>query len=176
MSLTLLRRGFTVVRQYRIVHERMLLEWLMRTYPPGSWTTNVRLGMPHPEVARVSLTPEERRMLWITLPMADAVVLLPDRVDIIECLVRPEWWKILMLKVYGKLFPMTEEFRPHWGKPINLVLVTAILNPFMEWVAREETIRVIHYRPIWIDQYYAGLMPRKRLPPKIKLPKGEGSP
>jgi len=80
-----------VVRKYRIVHERMLLEFLTRMYPPGTWRTNVRLGMPHPEIARVAVTPEEQRMLLITLPMADAVVLLPERVDIIECRVRPEW-------------------------------------------------------------------------------------
>ena len=162
-------------RKYQIVHEPMLLEWLLKTYPPGTWRTNVRLGMPHPEVARVAVTPEEKRMLTITLPMADAVVLLPDRVDIVECIVRPEWWKILMLKVYGKLFPMTEEFRHERRKPIDLVLLTAILNPFMEWVAREEGVRVVRYRPIWIEPYYAGTPARVRTPPKISLP-GERGP
>ena len=162
-------------KQYRIVHEQMLLEWLLKTYPPGSWRTNVRLGMPHPEVARVAVTPEEKRMLVITLPMADAVVLLPDRVDIIECVVRPEWWKILMLKVYGRLFPMTEEFRDHWTKPVKLILLTAILNPFMEWVARDEGVSVIRYRPIWIEPYYGATPARVRTPPKITLP-GERGP
>jgi len=165
-----------VVRKYRIVHERMLLEYLLRTYPPGTWRTNVRLGMPHPEIARVALTPEEQRMLLITLPMADAVATLPERVDIIECLVRPEWWKILMLKVYGKLFPLTEEFRQHWDKPIRLLLLTAILNPFMEWVAREEGVDVTHYRPIWIEPYLVTLRPRQRTAPTITLAEREGSP
>jgi len=159
-----------VVRKYRIVHERMLLEWLLRTYPPGTWHTNVRLGMPHPEVLRYAVTPEERRMITITLPMADAVVTLPDQVHIIECLVRPEWWKILMLKVYGRLFPMTQEFKQHWHKPIHLILLTAILNPFMEWIARTEGIRVIHHRPVWLEPYYGTLRPRQLQPPKITLP------
>jgi len=165
-----------VVRKYRIVHERMLLEFLMRTYPLGTWRTNVRLGMPHPEIARVAVTPEEERMLLITLPMADAVVLLPERVDIIECLVRPEWWKILMLKVYGKLFPMTEEFRQHWRKPIRLLLLTAILNPFMEWIAREEGVAIQHYRPIWLEPYLVTLRPRQRTAPTIQLAVRERSP
>jgi len=161
-------------RTYRVVHERMLLEFLLKTYPPGSWFTNVRLGMPHPEVARVALTPEEERMLWITLPMADAVVILPDRVDILECIVRPEWWRITQLKVYGKLFPMTERFREHWKKPVRLILLTAILNPFMEWLARDEGISVVLYRPIWIDPYYGTLRPRQVTAPKIALPGEEG--
>jgi len=161
-----------VGKMYRIVHERMLLEYLLKTYPPGSWRTNVRLGMPHPEVARVALTPEETRMLMITLPMADAVVTLPEEVHILECLVRPEWWKITQLKVYGRLFPMTEEYRDHWEKPIRLILLTAILNPFMEWLARDEGVVVIRYRPIWIDPYYATLPAYRRTPPKIALPGG----
>jgi len=162
---------FTTPRKYRIVHERMLLEFLLKTYPPGSWRTNVRLGMPHPEIARIPLTPEEQRMLVITLPCADAVVLLPEEVVIIEALVRPEWWKILMLKVYGKLFPMTEEFREHWDKPIRLVLLTAIMNPFMQWIAREEGVEVRMYRPVWLETYLAPLRPRQRQAPKITLPK-----
>jgi len=162
-----------MARRYIIVHERMLIEYLMKTYPPGSWATNVRLGMPHPEIARVAITPEERRMLTITLPMADALVLLPEEVHILECLVRPEWWKILMLKAYGKLFPLTEEFREHWHKPIKLILLTAILNPFMEWMAREEGVKVIRYRPPWIEPYYVGLRPRQRRPPEITLPGGK---
>jgi len=165
-----------VVRKYRIVHERMLLEYLMRTYPPGTWATNVRLGMPYPEISRVALTPEEERMLWITLPMADAVVCLPEEVHILECLVRPEWWKITMLKVYGKLFPMTERFREHWNKPIRLILLTAIYNPFMEWVAREEGVQVIHYTPPWLETYITGLRPRQRLGPTVQTAEREGTP
>jgi len=159
-----------VPRKYRIVHEPMLAEWLLRTYPPGTWRTNVRLGMPHPDILRYAVTPEERRMILITLPMADAVVVLPDQVHIVEALVRPEWWKILMLKAYGRLFRMTEEFKPHWEKPIHLILLTAIINPFMEWLAREEGVRVIHYRPTWLEPYYGPLAPRKRRPPEITLP------
>jgi len=165
-----------VARKYRIVHEPMLLEWLTRTYPAGTWITNVRLGMPAPEILRFAATPKEQRMLWITLPMADAVVLLPKRVDIIECLVRPEWWKILMLKVYGKLFPMTEVFRAHWNKPVRLVLLTAILNPFMEWVAREEGVAIVHYRPDWLEPYFQTLRGRQLTAPTIKLAEREGTP
>jgi len=144
----------------------------LKTYPPFTWITNVRLGMPHPEILRVPVPPGEEVLFKITLPMADAIVLLPNEVHILECLVRPEWWKILMLKVYGKLFGMTEEYREHWNKPIRLILLTAILNPFMEWVAREEGVSVIHYRPVWLEPYLATLRPRQRTAPKITLPKG----
>ena len=162
-----------MVRKYRIIHERMLMEFLLKRYPPGSWTTNVRLGMPHPEISRTALTEAEMRMRMITLPQADAVVVMANEVHIIECLVRPEWWKILMLKVYAKLFPMTEEYRPYWDFPVKCILLTAISNPFMEWVAREEGVSVINYRPIWIEPYFGSLRPRQLTAPKISLPKIE---
>jgi len=136
-----------MVRKYRIVHERMLLEWLQKTYPLGTWRTNVRLGMPHPKLMEPYVEPELRRMLVITTPQADAITILPTEIHIIECLIRPEWWKILMLKVYGKMFKLTERFKAHWHKPIKLILLTAITNPFMEWVAKEEGVAVIHYTP-----------------------------
>jgi len=160
-----------VGKLYQIVHEPMLVEWLARTYPAGTWRVNVRLGMPHPEILRVSVRPEVQRMVKITTPSADAVVTLPDEVHIIECLVRPEWWKILMLKVYGKLFPMTEEFRPHWEKPISLIVLAALYDPFMEWIAREEGVRVIYYRPPWLEPYYATQPPRRKTPPSVTIPR-----
>jgi len=159
------------VRMYRIVHERMLIEWLQRSYPPGTWRTNVRLGMPHPEVVEPYVEPELRRMTVITTPQADAIAILPAEVHIIECLVRPEWWKILMLKVYGKLFSLTEQFKAHWHKPVELILLCAISNPFMQWIAKEEGIRIALYRPPWIEAYLQTLAGRKRIPPKISLPK-----
>lgn len=151
----------------------MLIEYLMKYYPAGSWTTNVRLGMPHPEISRTALTPAEKRMRLITLPQADAVVILHDEVHILECLVRPEWWKILMVKVYCKLFYMTEEFKDHHDKAAIPILLTAISNPFMEWVARAEGVRVVPYRPIWIDPYFGSLRPRQITSPKIALPESE---
>ena len=139
--------------KYRIVHEPMLVEWLNKTYPAGSWRTNRRLGRPHPDLEARALTPKEKRMLMITMFSADAVVILPDRVDIVECLVRPEWEKICKLKMYGHLFGVTEDYREHWHKPRRLIILSALKNPFVEWFARSEGVTWIEYRPIWIDQY-----------------------
>lgn len=163
-------------RQYRVVHEPMLIEYLNKTYPPGSWRTNVRLGRPSPELEAMAMTPAERRMLSITTFMADAVVTLPDRVDIVEILVRPEWWKVSQLKVYGHLFGTTEEYRPHWHKPRRLIMVAAVTNEFLEWWARTEGVTWILYRPIWVDEYEATTAARAMAGPSVRLPTGEEKP
>ena len=85
-------------RRYTIVHEQYLLEWLMKNYPAGTWRTNVRLGAVSKELIERTVTPEERRALKLWTFQADAVVLLPDKVVIVEALVRPEWWKMLQLE------------------------------------------------------------------------------
>jgi hypothetical protein len=157
-------------RKYRIVHEQYLVEWAARNYPPGTWRTNVRLGTPHPELIKTTLKPELQRMFMLTVPQADLVATLPDRVDIVEALVRPEWYKVSQLWAYGKLFPLTLEYKEHWHKPIRLVLLTAIVNPFYEWIAHEWGIDVVHYRPDWLETYITSLAPRKQQPPYIIPP------
>jgi len=152
------------VRQYRIIHETMLMDWLMRTYPPGSWRTNVRLGKLKPEFIEAAVTPEERRALYPWLASADAVVTLPGEVHIIECLVRPEWWKGYMLLLYKEYFLITEDDRAHWEKPIRLIIVTAIRNPLVERVYREHGIQIILFRPRYVEEYIWSLAPRKRRP------------
>jgi len=149
-------------RKYRIIHEPYIVEWLMKTYPPGVWSTNVRVGRPRRELIVPGLRPEEVRMLRIYTGRADAIVLLPDKVAIVEAMIRSEPGKIQMLKTYARLFRMTEEFREHWEKPIGMVLLTPLDEPFITRMAREEGIRVVYYRPEWIITYIETLPGRLR--------------
>ena len=154
-----------MVRKYRIVHEPYLMEWLVKNFPPGTFRTNVRLGAVSPELVERTVSPAERRALKVFTAQADAIVLLKEKVIIIEALVRPEWWKIQQLKQYKKLFKSTIEFKEHWDKPIELVLLTTISSPFHEKMCAEEGIRLILYRPKWIEEYLQTLAARKRRPP-----------
>ena len=154
-----------LTRKYRVVHEQYLMEWLMKTYPPGTWQTNVRLGAPSEELLSRIRTPEEARALKPWMAQADAVVILSDKVVIVEALVRPEWWKIFQLHQYAKLFKHTPEFAEHWHKPLELVLLTTQDSPFHLKMAAEYGVRVVIYRPPWLEPYMASLRPRTRRPP-----------
>ena len=152
-------------RRYTIVHEQYLLEYLLANYPPGTWRTNVRLGRPSAELRQLAKTPEELRALRLWTFQADAVVLLPDRAIIIEALVRPEWWKIVQLEEYEKAFKVTEEFRDWWDKPVEKILLTTQLSPVHLAMAQEKGIRVVIYRPKWIEEYLQYYALRRRRPP-----------
>jgi len=142
-----------MARKYRIVHESYLTEWLGITYPPGTWITNVRLGKVKPP-ATERLTPEEQRLLIGAFgASADAIVLLPDKVVIVEVMIRHEPGAGEDLLKYKMLFKETEEFREHWDKPIELIIVTPLDVSVYERFYRELGIKVVNYRPAWIIEY-----------------------
>ena len=144
-------------REYTRLHERYLLEWLWRTYPPGSWTLNKRLGLPHPELSARFVDPKMSRVLTLTLHRCDAVVVLLKEIHLVECLIRNEYWKIERLKIYDDQFGITEEYKPHWHKPRVLNLLTPLRNLFYEKHAAELGVRWCFYRPYWIETYLGGL-------------------
>ena len=140
-------------RKYRIVHESYLAEFLGITFPPGTWRANVRLGKVRPPAPH-ELTPEERRMLKGAFgASADAIVILPDKVIIIEAMVRHEPGALEDLIKYKMLFRETEEFRSHWNKPIELWIITPLDLPFYEKLAEKMGIKVVKYKPSWILEY-----------------------
>ena len=151
-------------RKYRIVHEGYLTSWITASFPPGSWQTNVRLGAPVPEMLEPTIGPEEVRALKLWLPQADAVVILPDRVFIVEALVRPEWWKIFVLYTYVDLFGKTEEFREHWGKPRQGVILSTMVNRYWQAQAEQLGIRFVIHRPAMVEEYLGALPRRMRRP------------
>jgi len=149
-------------RKYRIVHESYLTEWLGITYPPGTWRTNVRLGRVKPPRDK-KLTPQERRLLLGAFgAQADAIVILPDKVVIVEAMVRHEPGAGEDLLKYKTLFRETEEFREHWNKPIELIILTPLDVSAYERFYREMGIKVVNYRPLWILEYLGTYPPRFR--------------
>jgi len=140
-------------RTYRQVHDSYLIEWLGITYPPGTWRTNVALGQLRPELAEKAKTAEELKLLRPFLASADAVVILPEEVHIIECMIRHEPGALEDLIKYKKLFRETPEFSRHWNKPIKLILLTPLDAPFYEELAKDFGVEVKKYRPVWILEY-----------------------
>ena len=140
-------------RKYRNVHEWYLAEYLGMNYPPGTWMTNVSLGKVQMDFSKL-ITKEEAA--YISRPLAakaDAIILLPAKVIIIECMIRHEPGALEDLVKYGMLFRETPQFKAHWNKPIELVLLTPLDAPFYERLAKKFGIRVEKYKPAWIFEY-----------------------
>jgi len=151
-------------RYYRIIHEPLLTEWLARNYPLGTWRVNVRVGPVREELLELAIEPEMRRMMKITVGSVDAVVFLPDRTILIECMIREEFGKLEHLRLYKRLFLSDPDHKDRWELPVELILLSVIMNPLLQARCEEEGIRFIYYRPTWVEQYLQSLPPRIRGP------------
>ena len=144
---------------------RMLGEWLEKTYPDKNYYTRVRLGRPPAVAFGEPLPPEELAMLGVWRRWADAVVVLPDRLVLVEAAIRPDPGDISKLQLYASLLPHTPEFRQEKDKPIELVLLYSLVDPILVKLAREQGIKVVYYQPSWLQAYLDILYPRERRAP-----------
>ena len=125
----------------------------MKNFPPGSWRTNVRLGRIDEKFFPEAKTPEMKRLASIYLPRADAVVILKDKVIIIECMVRNEFWKIEQLEEYARQFKVTEEFRDYWHLPVEKWLLTPKTNPYLQERALRAGVKVVLHSEVFWEWY-----------------------
>ena len=153
-----------MARKYTMVHDSMLIRWLMANFPFGTYKLNVRLGAVKKEVSEA--VPERYRGLQTRWQLiADAVITFEGKVTIVECVVRPgEYYKIQQLNTYERAFRVTEAYRKYWKWPIEKVLLTTEVDPFMESEAARSGIRVIKYTTPDIEYYKAGLRKRQVTP------------
>lgn len=156
-------------RKWQPREMRMLAEWLAERWPRTEYLTRVRLGRIEPRVDPSLLTPDEIHATGVHRRWADAVVLLPDRVLLIEAKILPKPGVISQLELYARLLPHTPELAEHAHKPIEMLLLYAIEDPLIQLLAREKGIRCLMYRPDWIDDYMAELFPRERRAPHTPL-------
>jgi len=93
---------------------------------------------------------------------ADAIVYPPPDLILIEAAIRPNPGKIGQLKLYALLLPHTPELTPYKTAKIRLVMLYAIEDPATTYLARQQGIEAVEYKPTWLPAYLRLLMPRER--------------
>lgn len=141
---------------------RMVAEYLQSHYAKYPYKMRVRLGSIPTELVKPGMSWQEMRMAGVWRRYADAVVIQPRKVVIIEAAIKPDPGDISKLKLYGDLFKHTPEFAPYHSAPVALELVFALEDPVVFKLARKEKIKVVYYKPEWVDEYLATLLPRER--------------
>lgn len=141
---------------------QMVQEYLTKYYSRETWATRVRLGSPQPSRPAEEMTHEELAALTSWRRWADAIVYLPDRIILIEAAIRPEPGDVSKLQLYKMLFPHTPELERHANKPVEMILLYAIEDPATNYLARQQGIRTVEYKPPWLNEYLAILYPRER--------------
>lgn len=148
---------------------RLVSEYLVKHYGKYTCKTRVRLGSIPVELIKPGMDAVELRMAGVWRRWADAVVIKPRKVVIIEAAIKPDPGDITKLQLYAKLFRHTPEFEPFANLPVALELVYALKDPVTLELARQAKIKVVYFKPAWVDDYLAILYPHERRAPLANL-------
>jgi len=149
-----------MARKYTMIHDSMLIRYLMNTYPFGTYKVNVRLGSIREELEK-GIPEQYAGILKVYKLIADAIVFYENKVRIIECIVRPtDWWKMAQLELYERAFKSDEEYKQYWDWPIEKILLTTESDDFMEKEAERRGITIVKYTEPDIEYYKGTLLKR----------------
>ena len=156
-------------RRWQPREMRLVSEYLVKHYGMFTCRTRVRLGSVPVELVKPGMDPVELRMAGQWRRWADAVVIKPGQVVIIEAAIKPDPGDVTKLQLYARLFKHTPEFDPFATLPVALELVYALEDPVTLQLAREANIKVVYFKPAWVDEYLATLYPHERRAPLANL-------
>jgi len=150
-------------RQRREWEAEYVAEYCQTAFPGQKVIYHCRLGTWPSPLTAGELTEAEQAMLRVRMRWADAVVLLPDRILVVEGKLRAsEFLKGLgELQLYTHLVPHTEEFLAWKGTPVVGRLLTPIEDPVVNAIARRQGIETAVYQPTFWDEFTAAIQPRQ---------------
>jgi len=141
-----------VARKSRQVEVRMISEYLKENYSGFSFILNVPLGS-----VSESLMAKEgyQRALGLSRPfrpIADAVVVLPNYLLLVEAKV----WNVVnglaKLPLYKSLVPVTPELKQYRPRGVIMQLVVGWTNPNLERMAIAADVALKVYSPPWLEE------------------------
>ncbi len=153
-------------RPYTPWEIRMVGEWVAATFPDAAWQTNVRLGSLEPRDWHGRFSRDELAALGVWRRRVDAVVILPDRLLLVEAVLRAHPGKLATLQLYESLVAQTPELEPYRNLATQKVLLYVIEDPTLLLIAQQYQILAIQFVPSFFEEWFAQLRPRERRTPR----------
>jgi len=140
-----------MARKNQQVETRMVSEYLLNMYPKFQTLQPVPLGAIDEKLsAQVGYT----KALGLSRPFrpyADALVILPNYIILIEAKV----WNVVnglaKLPLYKSLVPLTPELKQYMPREVLMELVVGWTNVNLEIMARDAGVRIKVYSPPWLQ-------------------------
>ncbi len=141
-----------MARKSRQVEVRMLSEYLLFQYPKYSYIMDVPLGKVDEALLKSQGYQQAINMSRPFRPRADAVVIEPGALLIVETKV----WNVVnglaKLPLYKSLVPFTPELKQYSKLPVLMELVVGWTNSNLEIMARDMDVKVAVYSPDWLKE------------------------
>lgn len=152
-------------RRHMMAETRLLMEYLRDAYPDDEWLIQARLGR-DPEIVGVKLEDDaERRWSRNVNRRADAVVITPTEIVVLEATMFRATDKVGRLQEYLLLAPATPELVPYQGRPLVGELVTGQDDPVARILCQRQGLRYVFREPEWMPEFWALYPDRRRRAP-----------
>jgi len=148
---------------------RMVGEWVSSSFGDVRYQTNVRVGRIQPRADDGTYDRDELAMLGVWRRFVDAIVYLPDRLLLVEAVMRADPGKLAQLELYERLLPQTLELQDYLHLPVQKVLLYCIQDPALELLAKEKGILAIRFTPSFFDEWFNKLRGRHQRAPQLTL-------
>ena len=141
-----------MARKSRQVEVRMISEYLKENYSEFSYILNIPLGAVSEDVMRREGYQRALGLSRPFRPMADAVVILPHYLLLVEAKV----WNVVnglaKLPLYKSLVSITPELQEYMPRGVIMQLVVGWTNPNLQLMARAADVELKVYRPLWLEE------------------------
>ncbi len=153
-------------QRYMFGETRLLMDYLSAAYPGLRWYTNIRVGPIEPHIPRAGLSEAAKKLLGAYRRYADAVVVTPAELVVVETTMVKAVQKVGPLLEYLDLVSQTPELTEVLGRPVRGELVSPIPDPRASDLCSRVGLRFVTFEPAWLDQFmevYSGRFRRAPL-------------
>jgi len=144
-------------RKSRQVETRMTAEYLLKEYSKFQSITACPLGRVDEALMATAGYQKALGLSRPYRPEADAIVVLPNYLLLIESKV----WNVVnglaKLPLYKSLIPFTPELSKYMPRDIIMELVVGWTNSNLEIMARDAGVRIKVYSPPWLQEVVRGM-------------------
>lgn len=137
---------------FELREERLLGEFLARFFPRDRIIRHVRLGQTPFQHSGVELTPSDRALLRGVGRWADALIIRPTDLILVEAEILPSPGSVSELQLYGRLLRRDDHFEAFSNMPLRMMLVWAFDEPVLAQLARDAGIEVRVFSPQWVAE------------------------
>jgi hypothetical protein len=140
-----------LARKTQQVEVRMLSEYLLATYSQFPTSQNVPLGAVSEALMAQAGYKQALGLSRPYRPWADALVILPRHLLLIEAKVWNVVAGLAKLPLYKSLIPNTPELKQYMPRDILMELVVGWTNTNLETMAQAAGVSVKVYSPAWLQ-------------------------
>lgn len=137
---------------------RLVLDYVMTKYPDAIKFFNYRVGGVPSSLHRNKDVMENPSLAIPWARYVDAIVVLPEKLILIEAKLPAKLEAVAQLMMYKQLVPLTPELANYRSLPIQLLLVTARPDPQLIGFANQQGIDVDIFQPDYALEYLAHLL------------------